>query len=194
MLELLRKKWDDYFTAITFAEGGDVETASYFLKRQSKEKAPSLSWDELFTAVTFAEAGEMDQARQILHSRKRGLIILEDDGINEEVLSYVEGLCKRLNLPVEVLVLSKSEATRGTLEVFLNHLKTEGILFRVTYLERPLSLDRALMEYVKKNEGVEFLIVKPSHKYSQVEDERIIRGLWERLGLPFILVKERSAM
>lgn len=194
MLELLRKKWDDYFTAITFAEGGDVETASYFLKRQRKEKAPSLSWDELFTAVTFAEAGEMDQARQILHSRKRGLIILEDDGINEEVLSYVEGLCKRLNLPVEVLVLSKSEATRGTLEVFLNHLKTEGILFRVTYLERPLSLDRALMEYVKKNEGVEFLIVKPSHKYSQAEDERIIKGLWERLGLPFILVKERSAM
>mgnify|MGYP001772975284 CR=1 FL=1 len=194
MLELLRKKWEDYFTAITFAEGGDVETARYFLKRHRKEKAPSLSWDELFTAVTFAEAGEMDQARQILHSRKRGLIILDDDGINEEVLSYVEGLCKRLNLPVEVLVLSKSEATRSALEVFLNHLKTEGILFRVTYLERPLSLDRALMEYVKKNEGVEFLIVKPSHKHSQAEDERIIKGLWERLGLPFILVKERSAM
>ncbi|BAU23265.1 hypothetical protein THC_0880 [Caldimicrobium thiodismutans] len=194
MLELLRKKWDDYFTAITFAEGGDVDTARYFLKRKRKERAPSPAWDEIFTAVTFAEAGELDTARLILHSKKRVLFILEEDGVNQEVLSYVEGLCKRLNLPVEVLVLSKSEASRSALEVFLNHLKSEGILFRVSYVESPLSLDRVLMEYVKKNEGVEFLIVKPSHKHSQAEDERIIKGIWERLGLPFILVKERGAM
>jgi len=191
MLGLL-KRWEDYFTGITFAEVGEFDLARFFVKRKRDEKSPSLSWDEIFTAITFAEAGEADTARLILHSKRRVLLIIERL-VDKEMLSYVKGLCQRLNLPVEILLFQEDSLKDENLEDFLSALKAEGTLFKVTKVESKVSMEKILTEYLRKNQGVDYLIIKPTFSQTEKEDERLIKTLWERLGSPFVLIKEREA-
>ena len=192
MLRSLIKRWDDYFTAATFAEMGEFEFARSLFKGKKKEKAKASSWDEVFTAITFAEAGEFDTARMILQSKRRILLVIEEE-VEKELLSYVEGLCKRLNIPVEILLFNKKLVQSQFLGELLEHLKSEGLLLKVTQVEEQEKIDKVLAEYISRNEGVDFLIVKPSYAKTEKEDERLIKSLWEKLGFPLILVKEKSA-
>lgn len=191
MLRSLVKRWDDYFTAISFAEAGEFDLARFFMKKK-KEKAKSTGWDEVFTAITFAEAGEFDTARMILQSKRRVLLVIEEE-VDREILSYVEGLCKRLDIPVEILLFKKSDLLSSSFNQFLDQLKSEGLLFKVSYVEGSERLEKVLTEYLSSNEGIDFLIVKPSLAKTEKEDERLIKSLWEKLGFPLILVKERGA-
>jgi len=192
MLRSVLKRWDDYFTGITFAEAGEFDLARVFARGKGKERSKSLGWDELFTAITFAEAGEADTARLILHSKRRVLLIIERL-VDQEILSYVKGLCQRLNLPVEILLFQEGSLKDEALEDFLSALRAEGTLFRVTKVENKASLEKILTEYLRQNQGVDYLIVKPSFSRTEREDERLIKSLWEKLGFPLILVRERGA-
>lgn len=192
MLRSLLRRWDDYFTAATFAEMGEFDFARFLMKRKKKDKAKARGWDEVFTAIAFAEAGEFDTARMILQSKRRILLVIEEE-VEKELLSYVEGLCKRLDIPAEILLFGKKVAQSNFIKDLLEHLKREGLLLKVTQVEETEKLDRVLTEYLSRNEGIDFLIVKPSYTKTEKEDERLIKSIWEKLGLPLILVKEKGA-
>lgn len=61
----LRKRIEDWLTAVTFAEAGEHETALRFAGGKTARKK-SASLDDLMTAITFAEAGLTDAAREFL--------------------------------------------------------------------------------------------------------------------------------
>ena len=65
----LRKRIEDYLTAVTFAEAGERETAFQFVGRQAVRKKRS-TLDDLMTAITFAEAGLAGAAREFLGSKE----------------------------------------------------------------------------------------------------------------------------
>ncbi|MGC8871817.1 MAG: hypothetical protein ACP5KO_02040 [Caldimicrobium sp.] len=191
MVRSLIKRWDDYLTAITFAELGEFDFAKFLVKKK-KEKVKAPGWDEVFTAITFAEEGEFETAKMLVKSKKRLLFIIEEE-VDRDVLSYVEGLCKRLNLPVEILFFGKKQILRSVLNELFENLKAEGLLFKVTQFEETQNIDQILPEYLSKNEGVDFLIVKPSLTKTAKDDEKLIKSIWEKLGFPLILVKEKGA-
>ncbi|MCC6048189.1 MAG: hypothetical protein LM579_01495 [Thermodesulfobacterium sp.] len=65
MVSQTGSKWDEIFTAITFAEVNEHDSAREFLGVK-KAKKRRFSWDSIFTAVTFAEENETDTARSFL--------------------------------------------------------------------------------------------------------------------------------
>lgn len=190
MLERVGKIWEDTFMAITFAEEGVEDMAQFFAQKAFKRRSVSLRADEIFSAVTFAEAGEFDTARLILKSKKRLLFLIEDPK-DKEIFSYVENLAQRLNRPVEVLVFFSNKGSSEELETFLKKLREKGLLFRTLYVDKSEGVEEVLKEHIQENQGVEFLIIKPSKNVSLTEEEKLVKNLWDKFGFPFILVKER---
>lgn len=190
MLERVGKIWEDTFMAITFAEEGVEDMAQFFAQKAFKRRSASLRADEIFSAVTFAEAGEFDTARLILKSKKRLLFLIEDPK-DKEIFSYVENLAQRLNRPVEVLVFFSDKGSSEELETFLKKLREKGLLFRTLYVDKSEGVEEVLKEHIQENQGVEFLIIKPSKNVSLAEEEKLVKNLWDKFGFPFILVKER---
>lgn len=190
MLERVGKIWEDTFMAITFAEEGVEDMAQFFAQKAFKRRSVSLRADEIFSAVTFAEAGEFDTARLILKSKKRLLFLIEDPK-DKEIFSYVENLAQRLNRPVEVLVFFSNKGSSEELETFLKKLREKGLLFRTLYVDKSEGVEEVLKEHIQENQGVEFLIIKPSKNVSLAEEEKLVKNLWDKFGFPFILVKER---
>ncbi len=83
-------KWDDLFSAITFAEANEHDSARKFLGVK-KAKKRRFSWDSIFTAVTFAEENEADTARSFLRPTSRVLLILkEGDPLNKDLFRYAK--------------------------------------------------------------------------------------------------------
>lgn len=190
MLERVGKIWEVTFMAITFAEEGVEDMAQFFAQKAFKRRSASLRTDEIFSAVTFAEAGEFDTARLIFKSKKRLLFLIEDPK-DKEIFSYVENLAQRLNRPVEVLVFFSDEGSSEELETFLKKLREKGLLFRTLYVDKSEGVEEVLKEHIQENQGVEFLIIKPSKNVSLSEEEKLVKNLWDKFGFPFILVKER---
>jgi GTP-binding protein EngB required for normal cell division len=66
------------------------------------------------------------------------------------------------------------------------------LLFRVVLVKEKSEWDKAIAEYIKEESDVEFLVIKPSFKPTKQTEDRMLRVLWQKMGVPFILIKERE--
>jgi hypothetical protein len=210
MSSKFKKAWDDLFTAITFAEANEAETARAILGKKEAEKAEtaqaisgkkkkhktSWNWEDIFTAITFAEEGDFETARWFLRSKSRILFVLEEGyPLRQELFDYVKNLSKTLNLPIEVFLLA--EKPIEGLSTYLELFQKEGLLLRITQVKEKELWGKAITEYIKYHsevELVEFLVVKPSFKSTKLNEERLVKTLWQKMGIPFILIRERMAI
>jgi hypothetical protein len=190
MVSQTGSKWDDIFTAITFAEANEHDSAREFLGVK-KAKKRRFSWDSIFTAVTFAEENETDTARSFLRPTSRVLLILEEGyPLNEELFRYVKNLVKPMEIGVEVFFVGQNLPQE--LNTYAKTLKEDGLLFRVVLVKEKSEWDKAIAEYIKEESDVEFLVIKPSFKPTKQTEDRMLRVLWQKMGVPFILIKERE--
>jgi len=190
MVSQTGSRWDDIFTAITFAEANEQDSAREFLGVK-KAKKSRFSWDNIFTAVTFAEENEAETARSFLRPTSRVLLILEEgDPLNEDLFRYVKNLVKPMGIGVEVFYVGQN--LPQDLNTYAKTLKEDGLLFRLVVVKEKGEWDRAIAEYIKEQSDVEFLVIKPSFKPTKHSEEKMLRVLWQKLGVPFILIKERE--
>ena len=120
-----RKKLEAVFSAVTFAEVGEYETALSCLsaergdgpeKSESKARArerdlsPGESLkqrlEDHLAAVAFAEAGEFETAVEMLpRSRKRDRVLLAIEGEvpTPSTFDYALSLCKRIDADMDIL-------------------------------------------------------------------------------------------
>ncbi len=61
----IKKKIEDWFAAVAFAEAGERETALQIADMKAKRQK-SLSFDDLMAAITFAEAGVHEYALELM--------------------------------------------------------------------------------------------------------------------------------
>jgi hypothetical protein len=190
MIASTRNWLDDVFAAIAFAEVNEFETAREFLKTKRARKK-KFSWDSVFTAISFAEEGEFETAKHFLRSSSRVLLLLEEDiPLTQELFHYIQGLIKPMNTAVEIFYIG--EYIPDELKEFVKPLREEGLFYGVIQVKDKEVCDEAVVEYIKRHPDVDFYVIKPSKEVAQPHEERILKTLWQKMGVPFILIKQRE--
>lgn len=190
-----KSKWEGLFNAITFAEEGEFVKAQQFLNEigLTGEEIPLTDLEGTFEAITFAEVGEFEIAKQVLINKKRILLIWEEKVIEDDVLLYTLNLSKRLKFGVDILFCSEKERDWQKLKFFVFKLKTEGIPFDFIKIDNYLKLDNVVLSYIKSHKDIDFIVLKVSKENNKDQDEKLFEKIWNKIGCPFILVKEKIA-
>ena len=143
--------------------------------------------EEIMSAAAFAEAGEQDAALRILHGRKKVLLVLTGEETDIKAAKYALNLCNRIKVGMEILYITRSNEEKASLHEYLKELQAKGIEYEVTECRE--SLKEAIMRFIQKERGIQFVVVD-SHDLG-IESEREARKTleeWEKMECPLVLV------
>ena len=147
--------------------------------------------EEIMSAAAFAEAGESDTAIRILHSRKKVLLVLTGEETDIKAAKYALNLCNRIKVGIEILYITKGNEEKANLHEYLKELQARGIEYQVT--EYKESLKEAIMRFIQKEKGIQFVVVD-SHDLgidSEREAKKTLEG-WEQMECPLVVVSGLS--
>lgn len=147
--------------------------------------------EEIMSAAAFAEAGESDTAIRILHGRKKVLLVLTGEETDIKAAKYALNLCNRIKVGIEILYITKGNEEKANLHEYLKELQARGIEYQVT--EYKESLKEAIMRFIQKEKGIQFVVVD-SHDLgidSEREAKKTLEG-WEQMECPLVVVSGLS--
>jgi hypothetical protein len=147
--------------------------------------------EEIMSAAAFAEAGESDTAIRILHGRKKVLLVLTGEETDIKAAKYALNLCNRIKVGIEILYITKGNEEKANLHEYLKELQAKGIEYQVTECKE--SLKEAIMRFIQKEKGIQFVVVD-SHDLgidSEREAKKTLEG-WEQMECPLVVVSGLS--
>jgi glutaredoxin len=147
--------------------------------------------EEIMSATAFAEAGEQDMALKILHGRKKVLLVLTGEEIDIKAAKYALNLCNRIKVGMEILYITKGNEEKASLHEYLKELQAKGIEYQVTECEE--SLREAIMRFIQKEKGIQFVVVD-LHDLGLESEREAKKTLkeWEKMECPLVLVSGLS--
>jgi HSP90 family molecular chaperone len=143
--------------------------------------------EEIMSAAAFAEAGESETSIKILHGRRKVLLVLTGEETDMKAAKYALNLCSRIKVGMEILYITKENEEKANLHEYLKELQAKGIEFEVT--ECTESLKEAIMRFIQKEEGIQFVVVD-SHDLGIDTEKEAKKTLkeWEKMECPLVLV------
>lgn len=221
-MKTFKEKIEAIFTAVTFAEADERESALSFLRSsQSNEEAykgatrrreTNRSNDSItvgqklashFVAAAFAEAGDFQTAREMLpgYQRKQTVLLaIEGDNPNEATFDYTINLCRRLNANMDILQMisrGRHEEVEPSqaLAALLTRLDREKISYEVTV--REARADEVLYDHVRLHrEVVTAVIDSPSLRSKEATEtywQDTFRRISKKLSVPLVTALQRES-
>jgi len=144
-------------------------------------------FEQIMSSAAFAEAGEADTAIDILHERRKVLLVLTGEETDMKAARYALNICKRIGVGIEVLYITKNNDEIPFLEEYLGELKTKGIEYQVRRCKE--SMKEEIIRFIEKEKGIQFVVVD-SHDLGIDSERDVKRTLeqWKKLECPLVLV------
>ena len=216
-----REKFEAIFTAVTFAEAGEHDSALRFLQdseiqkeatkraedlrettKSSKSKTIREQLSSHFMAAAFSEAGEYETARQMVsgYERKKAVLLaIEGEIPNETTFDYAVNLCRRLNADMDILQImsrgrSKEISPSKEISDLLPRLEREGISFNITV--REARVDEILYDHVRIHRDVVTAVIdSPTLRNKEAEEiywRETFRNIAQKLAVPLVTALQRE--
>jgi hypothetical protein len=142
--------------------------------------------DNLFAAVTFAEAGEFETAKEFL-KKKRILVVLKDENVDSNTLSYAINACKRVKTGLDILYLGKQMP--DVLNRFIDEAKQQGIDVIAT-CKNGGDIKTEIVNYSNTKSDVMYVIVESSNEIEVSTNKKELKEPLNSLPCPLVIVKE----
>jgi hypothetical protein len=220
-MKYFRKKFEAIFTAVTFAEAGDHDSALRFLRDSEIQEEPTERVKELkaatksskgktireqlsshFMAAAFSEAGEYETARQMVSSyerKKTVLLAIEGEFPNETTFDYTVNLCRRLNADMDILQVvsrgrSEEDSPSEGLSDLLPRLEREGISFNLTV--RKARVDEIIYDHVRIHRDVVTAVIdSPTLRDKEAAEtywRETFQNIAQKLAVPLVTALQRE--
>ena len=147
-------------------------------------------FDDLMSAISFAEAGEHEKAKEFLKGRDIVLLAVSERVLDRNVLKYALNLSKRIQTGLDILYLTKSDATNPLLEAFMSEAKKKDI--DCTLVRKEGCMKKAILDYTGKKKEILFVIVgsTPELDIECKTGEKSLSEAWKRLKCPLVVVSK----
>jgi hypothetical protein len=220
-MKSFKSKIEAIFSAATFAEANEHETALGFLRRYKSSEAPTeRAWgqkngpdyqhqttsfrktiEDHFMAAAFAEAGAFDTAQEMLlnYRRKRKVLLaIEGEEPNQATFEYTVNLCRRINADLHILQivtrnLSGKEATSDNIAGLKQVLEQNDISFEIS--RREVLANNALYEHLKDHRDVSVAVVDSPNlrgsREAQIQWRETFRKITQKLSVPLVTALQR---
>lgn len=145
-------------------------------------------FDDLMSAISFAEAGEHEKAKEFLKGRDTVLVAVSERMVDRNVLKYALNLSKRIQAGIDILYLTKSDATNPLIEAFMSEAKTEDI--DCSLVRSGGCMKKAILDYTGKKKEVLFVVVgsTPELDIECRTGEKSLSEAWKRIKCPLVVV------
>jgi hypothetical protein len=144
-------------------------------------------FEEIMSSAAFAEGGEMDTAIKILHERRKVLLVLTGEETDMKAARYALNICKRIDVGIEILYITKNKEDITFLEEYLKELQTKGIEYQVRQCN--VSVKEEIIRFIEKEKGIQFVVIDSQDLvHDSGSDKPAKLKQWERLNCPLVLV------
>lgn len=149
-------------------------------------------FSELMAAAAFAEAGEPETARSFLQTEGTVLLAIQEQRLDQNVLTYAANLCKRIKAGIDILWVSSCAAAPALLERYMLDLSQAGVACRL--IPRNGQLGREVLDYTQANKHVLFVVIDSLESWS---DGTLRHGdksaqPWRKLACPLVVAGQES--
>jgi len=147
-------------------------------------------FDDLMSAISFAEAGEHEKAKELLKSRDTVLLAVSERMVDGHVMKYALTLSKRIEAGIDILYLTKSDATNPLLEAFMSEARKKDI--DCSLVRKEGCMKKAILDYTGKKKEILFVIVgsTPEMDIECKTGEKSLSEAWKRLKCPLVVVSK----
>jgi len=145
-------------------------------------------FDDLMSAISFAEAGEHDKAKELLKGRDTVLLAVSERMVDRHVMKYALNLSKRIQAGIDILYMTKSDATSPLLEAFMSEARKKEI--DCSLVRKEGCMKKAILDYTGKKKEILFVIVgsTPELDIECKTGEKSLSEAWKRLKCPLVVV------
>jgi hypothetical protein len=148
-------------------------------------------FEEIMSAAAFAEAGETDTAINILHERRRVLLVLTGVETDMKAARYALNICKRIRIGIEILYITRNNDEISFLEEYLKELKTKGIEYKVRRCKE--SMKKEIIRFIEKEKSIQFVVIDSQDlEINSKGDKPGTLKKWARINCPLVLVSGLS--
>jgi hypothetical protein len=160
----LSEKLDKIFSAITFAESGEFDTAKEIMAEKSASSASSAS--------------------------KRVLLALRGVKVDRRTLTYAMNMCKRIDADLDIMYVSRGGQISPDIEQFTSELETDNVGY--TLVRVAGSLKQEILNYTNSHRDVLFVIIDSMEDLDgeTAVKSKSHRKSWINLKCPLVVVKE----
>ena len=147
-------------------------------------------FDDLMSAISFAEAGEHEKAKELLKGRDTVLLAVSERMVDRHVMKYALNLSKRIEAGIDILYMTKSDATSPLLEAFLSEARKKEI--DCSLVRKEGCMKKAILDYTGKKKEILFVIVgsTPELDIECKTGEKSLSEAWKRLKCPLVVVSK----
>jgi hypothetical protein len=145
-------------------------------------------FDDLMSAISFAEAGEHEKAKELLKGRDTVLLAVSERMVDRHVMKYALNLSKRIEAGIDILYMTKSDATSPLLEAFMTEARKKEI--DCSLVRKEGCMKKAILDYTGKKKEILFVIVgsTPELDIECKTGEKSLSEAWKRLKCPLVVV------
>ena len=147
-------------------------------------------FDDLMSAISFAEAGEHEKAKELLKGRDTVLLSVSERMVDRHVMKYALNLSKRIEAGIDILYMTKSDATSPLLEAFMSEARKKEI--DCSLVRKEGCMKKAILDYTGKKKEILFVIVgsTPELDIECKTGEKSLSEAWRRLKCPLVVVSK----
>ncbi len=147
-------------------------------------------FDDLMSAISFAEAGEHEKAKELLKGSDTVLLAVSERVVDRHVLKYALSLSNRIEAGIDILYMTKSEATNPQLEAFMSEAKKRNIPCSIVRKEG--CMKKAILDYTGKKKEILLVIVgsTPELDIECKTGEKSLSEAWKKLKCPLVVVSK----
>ena len=147
-------------------------------------------FDDLMSAISFAEAGEHEKAKELLKGRDTVLLAVSERMVDRHVMKYALNLSKRIEAGIDILYMTKSDATSPLLEAFMSEARKKEI--DCSLVRKEGCMKKAILDYTGKKKEILFVIVgsTPELDIECKTGEKSLSEAWKRLKCPLVVVSK----
>ena len=147
-------------------------------------------FDDLMSAISFAEAGEHEKAKELLKGRDTVLLAVSERMVDRHVMKYALNLSKRIEAGIDILYMTKSDATSPLLEAFMSEARKKEI--DCSLVRKEGCMKKAILDYTGKKKEILFVIVgsTPELDIECKTGEKSLSEAWKKLKCPLVVVSK----
>lgn len=117
-------------------------------------------------------------------TRRYVLLALNEEPIEQRLLSSATALCKRMDAGLDIMLCTGDKKRLPLLENFIRNLEHEGIPCRLT--EQAAMSSKRVIEYANAHEYIAGVMIDSLRSWNMPEDD-YDKDPWRKLGCPLVV-------